>query len=59
MEEIKLPTLQEAEAAVRKGERMMDGMRKKREEKLMGYDREMYNIVIGSVPSKSVTPVIK
>ena len=52
--DLKLPTLEEAESAVRQGEEMVKQMRTARKGKLLRWDTEMSTIIIESDSSKQL-----
>ncbi len=55
--ELKLPTQQEAESAVRMAEEMISQMARARRKKSGPFDVDLWVAPIGKVPSKSVAPV--
>jgi hypothetical protein len=51
---MRLPTIEEAEASIRKGEEMIIDLANQRKGKIMRSDPEMDRIVIGPLPKKIV-----
>jgi len=47
LSDLKLPTPEEANQAVREGDKMIEQMREQRKGKLMTFDKEMDSIVVG------------